>query len=102
VFKTNFIAGILVGLMLAIAAPLAGTEVFATLSPAVGANTVSNPVGSEPLQAVNRSGKSDRLHPYNAASSSRSKMPKIPEGCDPAFSPLSRGAASNFVSRCLS
>jgi hypothetical protein len=101
-FRANFIAGILVGLALAIAAPLAGTEVLATLSPTAQANTAPVQGDSAALQTVNRSGKSDRLHPLNAASSSRTKMPKIPEGCDPAFSPLSRGAASNYVSRCLS
>lgn len=102
VFKTNFVAGILVGVALAIAAPLAGTEVFTTLSPTAQANSGPVQTGNGLLQTVNRGGKSDRLHPYNAEGSSRPKMPKIPEGCDPAFSPLSRGAASNFVSRCLS
>jgi hypothetical protein len=102
VFRANFLAGILVGVALAIAAPLAGTELVAGLSPTANANSAA--VGSESAlsQTVNRSGKSDRLHPRNAASSSRPKIPKIPEGCDTLFSPLSRGAASNYVSRCLS
>lgn len=107
VFRANFVAGILVGIALAIAAPLAGTELVAGLSPTAKATTATASrmavLGdSVPLQTVNRSGKSDRLHPRNAAGSSRSKMPRILEGCDPAFSPLSRGAASNYVSRCLS
>jgi hypothetical protein len=91
-----------VGVALAIAAPLAGTELVAGLSPSAKANSALVRGDSVQLQIVNRSGKSDRLHPRNASSSSRPKMPKIPEGCDPAFSPLSRGAASNYVSRCLS
>jgi hypothetical protein len=102
VFRANFVAGILVGVALAIAAPLAGTELVAGLSPSAKANSALVRGDSVQLQIVNRSGKSDRLHPRNASSSSRPKMPKIPEGCDPAFSPLSRGAASNYVSRCLS
>ena len=105
VFKTNFLAGILVGVALAIATPLAGTELVATLSaPAqANANNVSTPVPAlKASQTVNRTGKTDRLHPaHNAVGNSPAKLPKIPEGCDPAFSPLSKGASSNFSSRCL-
>jgi hypothetical protein len=32
---------------------------------------------------------------------SKSKPVKILVGCDPAFSPLSKGASMNFASRCV-
>jgi hypothetical protein len=103
VFKANFVTGMFVGLTLAIAAPLTGTELVATLSAPASADNAAIQGPDASLQTVNRAAKSDRLHlPQNAIGNSQSKMPKIPEGCDPAFSPLSRGAASNFTSRCLS
>jgi hypothetical protein len=103
VFKANFVTGVFVGLALAIAAPLTGAELVATLSAPARANNAALQSPVAPLQTVNRAGKSDRLHlPQNAVGTSPSKMPKIPEGCDSAFSPLSRGATSNFTSRCLS
>jgi len=97
VFKANFLAGLLVGLAIAIAMPLAGAEVFASLSGPAQATVTAQPVS---VQSVNRAGKTDRLHPIHNASSP-AKPAKIPEGCDPAFSPLSKGASSNFSSRCL-
>ena len=101
VFKANFLAGLLVGVAIAIALPFAGAEVFATLSVPAQATGVAAPA-LQPVQSVNRAGKTDRLHPsHNAIGRSAPKAPKIPEGCDPAFSPLSRGASSNFSSRCL-
>jgi hypothetical protein len=99
VFKTNFLAGLLVGAFLALLAPFAGTELIATFSAPAQANT-----GAQMTipQIVNRANKTDRLHPsHKAFGNSPSKPHKILEGCDPAFSPLSRGAASNFSSRCL-
>jgi hypothetical protein len=98
VVKTNFMAGLLVGAAVAVALPLVGTEVFATLSGPAQA-TVTAPASP---QTVNRAGKADRLHPsHNAIGGSAPKAQKILEGCDPAFSPLSKGAASNFAGRCL-
>jgi hypothetical protein len=100
VFRTNFILGILVGVALAIAAPLAGTELVATLSAPAQATGVSAHLNKVAPQTVNRAGKSDRIRPsHNAIGDSKSS--KIPDGCDPAFSPLSRGAGSNFSGRCL-
>jgi hypothetical protein len=100
VFKTNFILGILVGVALAIATPLAGTELAATFSAPAQANSVNSDLNKFAPQTVNRAGKSDRIRPsHNAIGDSKS--PKIPDGCDPAFSPLSRGAGSNFSGRCL-
>jgi hypothetical protein len=98
VFKANFLAGLLVGAAIAVALPFAGAEVFATLSDSAQAAAPQPAVH----QIVNRAGKGDRLHPaHNAIGRSVPKAPKILEGCDPAFSPLSKGAASNFSSRCL-
>ena len=98
VFKANFLAGLVVGAAVAVAMPLAGTEIFATLSDSAQAAAPQPTVH----QTVNRANKSDRLHPaYNAVGQSAPKAQKVLEGCDPAFSPLSKGAASNFSSRCL-
>jgi hypothetical protein len=95
--KVNFLAGILVGAALAAAAPFAGAEFFATFS----APATAKSIDFAP-QTVNRAQKSDRLHePQNAIRTAPAKKPHIPEGCDPAFSPLSKGAASNFSGRCL-
>ena len=97
VFKTNFLLGLLVGAAIAVAIPLAGAEVFATMSGLAQAAPQA-----VPKQIVNRAGKADRLHPQSAIRGSAPKAQKILEGCDPAFSPLSTGAAaSNFSSRCL-
>ena len=98
-FRTNFLAGIFVGVALAIAAPFAGTELVATLSAPAQANSAAQLTVP---QIVNRASKTDRLRPdHKALGDSPAKPPKILEGCDPAFSPLSKGAASNFSSRCL-
>lgn len=93
VFKANFLAGVLVGAALAVAAPFAGAEMVAALSAPAKASVVP--------QTVNRAAKSDRLHPHDAVRNAPSTVPKILEGCDPAFSPLSKGAGANFSSRCL-
>lgn len=66
---------------------------------------------------VNRTNKGDRavtirdardvvipLAPATAAKikpATAAKEPKILEGCDPAFSPLTASAKSNYASRCL-
>lgn len=85
------------GAAVAVAIPLVGTEVVATLSGPAQA-TVTAP---QDLQIVNRAGKADRLHPVHNAIGRSAPKAKILEGCDPAFSPLSKGAASNFSSRCV-
>lgn len=58
---------------------------------------------------VNRLNKGDReaLAPVTSVTAhtrpaSVSKEPKILEGCDPAFSPLTAAAKHNYASRCLS
>jgi hypothetical protein len=102
VFKTNFILGMLVGVALAVTAPLAGTELVATFSAPAKASSVAAHLNKVAPQTVNRAAKSDRIRPsHNAIGNSPSRPPKIPDGCDPAFSPLSRGAGSNFSGRCL-
>ena len=98
VVKANFLAGFLVGMAIAIAIPLVGAEVFASLSGPAQATATA----PRPLQTVNRAGKADRLPPvHNAIGRSAPEAPKILEGCDPAFSPLSKGSGSNFSSRCV-
>ena len=104
-FKINFVVGLLVGAVIAILAPLAGADVIAALS--APAQATSSSVAKEALapQSVNRATKADRLHPLkttNEVREPRRKYPKILEGCDPAFSPLTRNGAADFLSRCLS
>jgi hypothetical protein len=106
-FKINFLVGLLVGAVVAILAPLAGADLIAALSAPVQATTTGSAITKEALgpQSVNRATKSDRLHPLNATNEVREprrKLPRIPEGCDPAFSPLTRNGAADFLSRCLS
>lgn len=105
-FKINFLVGLLVGAALAILAPLAGADLIAALSAPVQAMTGAS-VAKEALgpQSVNRATKSDRLHPLKATNEVREpprKSRRIPEGCDPAFSPLTKNGAGDFLSRCLS
>lgn len=106
-FKINFLMGLLVGAALAILAPLAGADLIAALSAPVRATTTGFSISKEALglQSVNRAIKSDRLHPLKATNEVREprrKSPRIPEGCDPAFSPLTKNGAADFLSRCLS
>jgi len=106
-FKINFLMGLLVGAMLALLAPLAGADLIAALSAPVQATTTGSSMTKEALgpQSVNRVTKSDRLHPLkttNEVREPRRKSPRIPEGCDPAFSPLTKNGAGDFLSRCLS
>jgi hypothetical protein len=105
-FKINFLMGLLAGAALAILAPLAGADLIAALSAPVDATTHSS-IAKEPLgpQSVNRAVKADRLHPLKATNDVREprrKAPRILEGCDPSFSPLTRNGAGDFLSRCLS
>lgn len=61
---------------------------------------------AEPVrQIVDRSHKGDRLF-FSAVANTVQVKPGpgagVPEGCDPAFSPLAVGEADNFPARCLS
>ena len=98
-FGGNFLAGLLIGGALAILAPLVTTDLAAG-SAGPRAENVSTQIKFD-AQVVNRAAKSDRI---NVAPSKRdadsAKPAKIPVGCDPAFSPLSKGAP-NFSARCL-
>ncbi len=98
-FKNNFLKGLLVGVTLAIVAPFATIDLVGSAVPSAEASSPQHEI-----QTVNRAGKSDRLHnPQRAKQDvdNSNKLPSIPIGCDPAFSPLSKGARSNFSSRCL-
>jgi hypothetical protein len=58
---------------------------------------------SAPSQVVNRDHKSDRLQ-VPLANDRRTVPPAAPSvliGCEPIFSPLSRGIRANFPGRCL-
>ena len=98
-FGGNFLAGLLIGGALAILAPLLGTDLAAG-SAAPQTQNVTTQIKFD-SQAVNRAAKSDRLNiTPNKQDAENAKPAKIPIGCDPAFSPLSRGA-QNFSARCL-
>ena len=96
-FGGNFLAGLLIGGALAILAPLLATDLAAG-SAAPRAENVSTQIKFD-SQAINRAAKSDRLAPTKQ-DAENAKPAKIPMGCDPAFSPLSKGAP-NFSARCL-
>jgi hypothetical protein len=61
---------------------------------------------AEPVrQIVDHSYKGDRLSFIAVAKTVQVKPGPgtgVPEGCDPAFSPLAVGEAENFAARCLS
>jgi len=98
-FGGNFLAGLLIGGALAILAPLFATDLAAgSVAPRV--DNVSTQIKFDG-QAVNRATKSDRLNIAPTKQDAENAKPaKIPMGCDPAFSPLSKGAP-NFSARCL-
>src|SRR5687768_7688923 len=98
-FGGNFLAGLLIGGAIAILAPLAATDLAAGSAPR--AENVSNQIKFD-NQSVNRAAKADRLNvtPLSKRDAENAKPAKIPIGCDPAFSPLSKGAP-NFSARCL-
>jgi hypothetical protein len=99
-FGGNFLAGLLIGGALAILAPLLATDLAAGSAAAPRTENVSTQIKFDG-QAVNRAAKSDRLKiAPNKQDAESAKPAKIPMGCDPAFSPLSKGAP-NFSARCL-
>jgi hypothetical protein len=91
-------AGIAVGAALAIGVPLLGSQFFALSVPARADSIAASRV--LPAQTVNRAAKSDRLGLVPKAIGTSGPV-RIPEGCDPAFSPLSKAKGSNFSGRCL-
>jgi hypothetical protein len=97
-FSTNFIAGLLLGALIALLAPLAGID----LAAGGVAPRVETSAHTKNVQTVNRAAKSDRLPlPVRAKQDADNAKPtNIPVGCDPAFSPLTK-STSNFSSRCL-
>jgi hypothetical protein len=98
-FGGNFLAGLLIGGALAILAPLAATDLAAG-SAVPRVENISTQIKFDG-QLVNRAAKSDRLNLVPAKRDAENAKPaKIPIGCDPAFSPLSKGAP-NFSARCL-
>jgi hypothetical protein len=88
---------------------------YGTLPSATGLDPSQQSVHSPPpklLHVVDRTHKGDRIAPAQDSSQSnvkpapieqtRPQPPRIPVGCDPAFSPLSGSSrANNFTARCL-
>jgi hypothetical protein len=122
--RPTFFAGMVTGIALAVLAPLAVAYVPVALSPAAASLMPSGSNGRFLTQQINRADKSDRLKVTirtskrdmsltpegatgkSATDKSATDEPRrshiIPEGCDAAFSPLSRAASLNYASRCLS
>jgi hypothetical protein len=102
-FRPTFVSGLLIGAVIGLAALPISAELLASLSPPATAGT--SVAARLKMQQVNRADKADRLvplHPLRRATEDASGKPVIPDGCDAAFSPLSRGASANFAGRCLS
>jgi hypothetical protein len=99
------LAALVIGLALDFVAPVASIGTSSNRWPSV---EISAPAGH---QMVNRSGKADRLSfsgKSNLDKTVRDFAPTpapvirpVPEGCDPAFSPLSASARLNYASRCV-
>ncbi len=94
------LAALVIGLMLDIMAPALGSAT--SRWPSVEASTVRS------QQTVNRDGKADRLSGASTLEKTVREIPHptpvvrpVPEGCDPAFSPLSVSARLNFAARCV-
>ena len=105
-FVPYTLAAFVMGLALNFVAPAAPVSLSTNIWPNV----------DMPYQTVNRTGKSDRLpidiqsNRNNQSKTVRDFAPAgaptravrpVPEGCDPAFSPLSASARLNYPSRCL-
>jgi hypothetical protein len=116
---TNYVmAGFAVVLAIDVLAPLDGVSLPAQIWPQASAASMSSAIVP---QQVNRAAKGDRLMVKASNSVQKTKtdiktdMPvtektvreitpprAIPEGCDPAFSPLAKSAkSSNYSSRCM-
>ena len=95
------LAALAIGFMLDVIAPAMGSS-STNRWPSVEVSKAAN-------QVVNRDAKADRL-PASGRSSLEKTVREIPhtpatrpvpEGCDPAFSPLSVSAKLNYASRCM-
>ena len=97
------LAALVLGFMLDIFAPAFGSATNRWPSVEVITSTANQ-------QAVNRDAKGDRLKASGASTLDKTvrEIPhsatvkrNVPEGCDPAFSPLSVSASLNYASRCM-
>jgi hypothetical protein len=88
---------------------------YGTLPPATGLDPSPQSFHAQApksLHVVDRTHKGDRIAPAQDRNQSiitpapiertRPQPPRIPVGCDPAFSPLSGSSRGNFTARCLS
>ena len=99
-FASYLLAGILVVLAMDMVAPPVGLGLSVSAWPAAEptVQTVAPAV-----QFVDRTGKSDRLRTSTTVGKQQEPVtpPAVLIGCDPAFSPLSASAQSNFSGRCV-
>jgi hypothetical protein len=92
-FASYLLAGILVVLAMDMVAPPVG----------LGLSVSAWPAAEPMVQLVDRTGKSDRLRASTTVGKQQEPvtLPAVLIGCDPAFSPLSASAQSNFSGRCV-
>jgi hypothetical protein len=77
------------------------------IEPASGAQTMVNRSNKGDREVTVRDARAPVTQPMPATAArnrpaTAAKEPKILEGCDPAFSPLTASAKNNFAGRCLS
>ena len=73
------------------------------IEPASAATTVVNRAtkGDRAVATRNEAAQRVPTTPAPSKPATAAREPKILEGCDPAFSPLTSSAKSNFASRCM-
>ena len=104
-FGLYFLAGLLAGVALNFVVPIAAAD-LASHGWSSPQRHIA-PQGLEPVQAVNRAGKTDRIKTdrlmISPSRAIETRKAPLMEGCDAAFSPLNTAAARfNYASRCLS
>src|SRR5262245_42980186 len=88
------LASIVVVVAMDIVAPPVGLGIAGVTQPATSMH--------EPAQTVDRARKGDRLRlPKTDEGQTPAGAPRMPIGCEAAFSSLSGGARANFPGRCL-
>jgi hypothetical protein len=71
------------------------------MEPEVAAKTVVNRANKGDRAVTLRDARQAPATAVQNKPAKTTKEPKILEGCDPAFSPLTASAKSNYASRCL-
>jgi hypothetical protein len=94
-FISYILAGVIAVFVMDVIAPSIGSSLAVFAWPAADGVTVH--------QNVDRTHKSDRLKiPTRSGRQTVPQNTPVLIGCEPAFSPLSKGNRSNFAGRCMS